>query len=45
LNRQEFAKQLEQRGWGYNTRHHSWSKTGYPKKVFSEMMLFDREGD
>jgi hypothetical protein len=45
LNREEFAKQLEQRGWGYNTRFHTWSKTGYPKKVFSEMMLFDREGD
>ncbi len=45
LNREEFAKQLEQRGWSYNTRNHSWSKAGYPKKVFAEMMLFDRERD
>lgn len=43
LNREEFAKQLEQRGWSYNTRNHSWSKAGYPKKVFTEMMLFDRD--
>ena len=42
LNREEFAKQLEQRGWTYNTRSHSWSKAGYPKKVLTEMMLFDR---
>jgi DNA modification methylase len=45
LNREEFARQLEQRGWSYDTRHHAWSKSGYPKKVFTEMMLFDREGD
>ena len=45
LNRDEFAKQLEQRGWSYNTRNHTWSKAGYPKKVFAEMMLFDREDD
>jgi DNA modification methylase len=45
LDREEFAKQLERRGWNYNTRNHSWSKTGYPKKVFTEMMLFDREKD
>jgi hypothetical protein len=42
LNREEFAKQLEQRGWSYNTRNHSWSIAGYPKKIFAEMMLFDR---
>ena len=42
LDREEFAKQLEQRGWSYNTRNHTWSKAGYPKKVFTEMMLFDR---
>jgi len=42
LDREEFAKQLEQRGWNYNTRNHTWSKAGYPKKVFTEMMLFDR---
>jgi hypothetical protein len=42
LNREEFSKQLEQRGWNYNTRNHAWSKAGHSKKVFSEMMLFDR---
>ncbi|MGD1089334.1 MAG: DNA methyltransferase [Verrucomicrobiota bacterium] len=45
LNREEFAKQLEQRGWSYNVRNHSWSKVGYPKKILAEMMLFDREQD
>ena len=45
LNREEFAKQLEQRGWSYDTRNHSWSKACEPKKELSEMMLFDREGD
>ncbi len=45
LDREEFARQLEQRGWSYNTRNHAWSKAGYPKKVFAEMMLFDREDD
>ncbi len=42
LNRDEFAKQLEQRGWSYNKRTHTWSKAGYSKKVFTEMLLFDR---
>jgi adenine-specific DNA methylase len=42
LDREEFAKQLQQRGWNYNTRNHSWFKAGYPKKIFAEMMLFDR---
>jgi adenine-specific DNA methylase len=45
LNREEFAKQLEKRGWSYNTRSHSWSKAGYSKSVFSEMMLFDHGDD
>jgi DNA modification methylase len=45
LDREEFARQLEQRGWSYNTRDHIWSKVGYPKIVFSEMMLFDRENE
>jgi DNA modification methylase len=45
LDREEFARQLEQRGWSYSTRNHTWSKAGYPKKVFAEMMLFDREKD
>jgi hypothetical protein len=45
LNREQFAQQLEQRGWSYNTRTHTWSKASYPKKIFAEMMLFDREND
>jgi hypothetical protein len=45
LDRLEFARQLERRGWNYNTRSHSWSKSGSPKKVFAEMMLFDRLRD
>lgn len=45
LDRQEFAKQLEQRGWSYNVRSHSWSKVGYPKKIITEMMLFEHEDD
>jgi hypothetical protein len=45
LDRAEFAKQLERRGWSYNTRSHLWSKASYPKKVFAEMMLFDRDTD
>ena len=45
LNREEFVKQLEQRGWSYNTRNHSWSRADYAKKAFPEMMLFDRESD
>ncbi len=42
LDRADFARQLEERGWSYNTRSHRWSKAGYAKKVFAEMMLFDR---
>jgi hypothetical protein len=45
VNRQEFAKQLERRGWSYNTHSHSWSKAGRPKEEFPEMMLFDRDDD
>jgi hypothetical protein len=45
LNREEFIKQLELRGWSYNTRNHKWSRTAYPKKLFTEIMLFDREND
>jgi len=43
LDRAEFARQLEERGWSYSTRSHRWSKAGYPKKVLAEMMLFGRE--
>jgi 16S rRNA G966 N2-methylase RsmD len=45
LNREEFARQLERRGWTYNTRHHLWSKAGYPKSAFAPMMLFEGESD
>ncbi len=45
LDREEFAKQLMRRGWNYNTRNHTWSRSGYPKRAFTEMMLFDREQD
>jgi 16S rRNA G966 N2-methylase RsmD len=45
LDRDEFTKQLEQRGWRYNEQSHSWSRTSYPRKVFTGMMLFDREND
>jgi len=45
LNREKFASQLEERGWKYNTRNHLWSRVGYPKKHFADMMLFDREND
>jgi len=45
LDRAEFARQLETRGWSYNTRNHSWSKMGSAKTSLPEMMLFDRERD
>jgi len=45
LDREEFAQQLERRGWHYDARNHSWSKTGYPKQAFAGMMLFDHERD
>ena len=45
LDRAEFVKQLEQRGWTYNTRNHSWLRSGYPRKVLPEMMLFDHESE
>ncbi len=45
LDREEFAKQLERRGWSCSTQSHSWSKAGYPKKTFPEMMLFERGAD
>ena len=32
LDREEFARQLEQRGWSYNTRNHTWSKPAIPKE-------------
>jgi hypothetical protein len=41
LDRREFASRLEQRGWNYNPRTHLWSKEGYPKTSFGEMMLFE----
>jgi hypothetical protein len=41
LDRDKFASRLEQRGWRYNPKNHLWSKKGYPKTVFGEMMLFE----
>jgi DNA modification methylase len=41
LDRTEFARRLEQRGWNYSARTHLWSKSGHPKSVFGEMMLFE----
>jgi adenine-specific DNA methylase len=41
LDREEFASRLEQRGWKYNARTHLWAKSGFPKTVFGEMMLFE----
>lgn len=41
LDRNEFIAHLEQRGWKYNSRTHFWSKAGYPKTNFGEMMLFE----
>jgi hypothetical protein len=45
LDRAEFVRQLERRGWHYDGRAHSWAKSAYPKKTFPEMMLFDRKAD
>ena len=42
LNREEFSKQLEQRGWNYSPKTHLWTRAGYVKKVFTEMMLFEK---
>jgi len=42
LDREEFAKQLQQRGWSYNKRNHSWSRADHPGNAVAEMMLFDR---
>lgn len=43
LDRQEFARQLEQRGWSYNPRSHTWMRAGYAKLTFTGMLLFDDE--
>jgi 16S rRNA G966 N2-methylase RsmD len=42
LDRREFVSGLERRGWTYNTRTHEWSRTGYTRSTFGELMLFDR---
>jgi 16S rRNA G966 N2-methylase RsmD len=41
LDRREFVNRLEQRGWSYNPKTHLWSRGGYPKDRWSDMMLFD----
>lgn len=43
LDRDEFAKELEKRGWSYNERTHSWAREAHVEKASTEMMLFDRE--
>jgi len=43
LDREEFARQLTQRGWTYHARNHLWAKVGYSQKTSPELMLFDRE--
>lgn len=45
LNRETFSKQLEHRGWSHNAKNHVWSKAGHSKKVFTEMMLFDKTAE
>lgn len=41
LDRREFTNRLEERGWGYNGKTHLWSRSGYPRSPFGDMMLFD----
>jgi adenine-specific DNA methylase len=42
LDREEFAKELERRGWTYDSRNHLWSRVGHPADARAEMTLFDR---
>lgn len=42
LNRDEFARQLEERGWVYHPRNHTWSRQAVPRRPLTELMLFDR---
>ena len=40
LNRDEFSKGLEQRGWSYDTKTHEWSKGGESGAARRELVLF-----
>jgi hypothetical protein len=40
LNRDEFSKGLEQRGWSYDTKTHEWSKGGKSGIPSGELVLF-----
>jgi adenine-specific DNA methylase len=41
LDREDFARRLEERGWRYNAQTYLWSKIGYSRTVLGEMMLFE----
>jgi hypothetical protein len=41
LDREEFSKGLEQRGWSYDTRSHRWSKGEETANRHGELSLFD----
>jgi hypothetical protein len=40
LDRKEFARRLEQRGWSYNPRTHRWSRRGDANHAAAEPTLF-----
>ena len=40
LDREEFSKGLEQRGWSYDTKSHHWSKGDNSGKPHGELVLF-----
>jgi DNA modification methylase len=40
LDREEFWKGLEQRGWSYDTKTHQWSKGGKSESPNAELVLF-----
>ena len=44
LDRREFARRLERRGWNYNPRTHLWSKSGDPAHSVPELRLFEKAG-
>jgi hypothetical protein len=45
LDRKEFDRQLEQRGWNDSSQNHSWSKAAPPEKLLGELMGFQSEKD
>jgi len=44
LNREEFSKRFEQRGWSYDTKTHEWSKGGKTGIPRGELVLFGPQG-